>query len=127
MAFQGTSHVEPCVSSFPAGADLSAESNLWKIVKFDGSGAVVLAGDGERGFGVLSSLNTQGKSVDVIVDGGAKVKLSGTASEGNSVGIGAAGVAETPGAAEWCLGIFMEDGVDGDIVSILIDRHNSPA
>jgi hypothetical protein len=64
------------VKSFDAGADLSASQ--FKVLKFDGSGNVVLCGLGENACGVLQNKPASGGAADAMLLGVSRA-LSGAA------------------------------------------------
>lgn len=116
---------KPTIQAFKAGADLSAHK--FKLVKLSDKETIALCGDGERAIGVLMNAPAQGETAEVAIHGGAMVKVASNATLGASVQSGASGVGADAGAAKWCIGVFTDSGVSGDVVSIEIDRHNSPA
>lgn len=119
-------NLEPKSLSYIAEGDLSTHKN--KAVKFGSDRTkVVLCGAGERGIGVLQNAPALGETAEVIVSGGAKIKVASNVTAGNSCAVGANGVGVNAGAAAWSIGQFMDSGASGDVVSIVIDRHNSPA
>jgi hypothetical protein len=87
---------EVLISNFKAGADLSASTNKYLAVKFDGSGDVVLAGAGEAAIGFLFNLPALGETVEVATIGG-----------------GALGVS----AATIAAGVFVKSDANGKLVA----------
>lgn len=64
------------ISNFKAGADLSASSNKYLAVKFDGNGDIVLAGAGDAAIGFLMNLPELGKAAEVATLGGGALGVS---------------------------------------------------
>ena len=72
------------ISNFKAGADLSAESNLYLSVKFDSSGDVILSTAGDEGIGFLFNLPGSGEIAEVsTIGGGALAVAAGTIAAGD--------------------------------------------
>lgn len=125
-----SAHLQPQLESLKAAADLSEKP--FRIVSKDGTTRKVnVTGDAEKGYGVLQGgkhgLGQAGPNTDelgeVAVAGGALVKVSGSVSAGDSVASAAEGKGRTAVAGEWAVGVFDEDAVDGDIVSIRVFVH----
>jgi hypothetical protein len=64
------------ISNFKAGADLSAATNKYLAVKFDGSGDIVLCGAGELAVGFLFNLPALGDAAEVATLGGGALGIS---------------------------------------------------
>lgn len=116
-------HAKPVVQAFTAGADLSARQ--YCQVKLSDKSTVVICGADEEAVGVLLNAPTSGQMAEVAIAGGTKVKVASTVTLYASVGCGANGVGKDAGTAKKALGKFMDAGVSGDIVPILIDRHTT--
>lgn len=110
----------------PAGADLSAASNIFKIVK-KSSGNVILATAGtDKLFGVISKVapsSSTGSPVGVHVrnaSGTYKVVAGGTISEGDAITATTGGVAiTTTTSGDQILGYADQAAVTGDIFEYL--------
>jgi hypothetical protein len=109
---------------FIAGADLSASTNLYKAVKLDASGYVVLATAGTRAIGILHSLGVTGVAVAVAIDKSSKAVAGGVITSGDKVKPSTLGtlisVTNTNGID--VLGEALESAVSGDVFEIFIDR-----
>jgi hypothetical protein len=117
--------LKPEVQAFQAGADLSALQ--YTLVKFGASNDLVVGcGAADDALGVLMNAPLSGEVAEVVIAGGAKVKVASTVTLGASVAAGASGVGVNGATTNKCIGKFMDAGVSGDIVPILIDRHVLP-
>lgn len=106
--------------SRPAAADLSAKQYF--AVKIDSSGNAAVAGAGERACGVLQNdPDAAGKAATIAFAGVSKVQCGGDITIGNPVAVDSNGkaVAETTGDV-WTIGIALETGASGKIISILL-------
>lgn len=83
------------ISNFRAGADLSAESNRYKAVKFDGSGNIILATAGDPAIGFLYNLPKSGRVAEVATIGGGSLAIA---------------------AATIAAGAFLKSDANGDLV-----------
>lgn len=115
----------------PANVDLSA--NQYFVVKFNGSGLLVLAGVGDKGF-VLQDTPIAGVSGTFGLVGKTKVQYGGTIAAGDYLAVNSAGkvvtatstVTPTAGsyvagtAGQHIVGQALVAGVAGDIGSMLI-------
>lgn len=121
-----SSTLKPKIQCFTAGEDLS--THQYKAVKYGADRqTIVLAGAGERGIGVLQNTPALGDDAEVAVEGGALIKVASNVTLGASCAVGASGVGVNAGAATFSIGVFQDSGVSGDVVAIIIDRHNSAA
>ncbi len=84
------------IGGLKAGADLSADSNFHRAVKFDGSGDVVLAGAGEAAIGFLQNQPTLGQFVEVAGVGGGSLAVA---------------------AATLAAGVFCKADASGDLIA----------
>ena len=92
-----------------AGADLSAESNRYKIVKLSAANTVVLAAaDTDVFFGTLERGAISGQPVHVQIAGMAKVRAGAAITAGARVSSDAAGKAKTGAVADMILGTAVE-------------------
>jgi hypothetical protein len=111
--------------AFKAGADLSALQ--FTFVKLSADDTVVGAGNAEIPHGILMNAPASGEDAEVVIEGGAKLKLGSGGATRNaslaSLALGKAG-AVTSGVAS---AIALETGVEGDIIPVLMDRHTGRA
>ena len=105
--------------SFRAASDLSAKQ-YFAVKMTSTAGAADLAGAGE-GDGILINTPASGELADVVLLGGAKVKLGGTVTRGQFGKSDAAGklVAATANNDKYIVK-FLDSGVNGDIVDVLV-------
>jgi hypothetical protein len=121
-------HSESRILGFQVESDLSAK--IYHAVKHGtGDGLVVAAGAGE-GFGVLmnaakGTATVKGGAEVALQGGGAKAKLAGVVSRGDSLTSDANGAFVAAGAGERCLAIAMESGVSGDVIAVELDLHST--
>lgn len=122
-----SSYVQPKIKAFVAGADLSAKQ--FHFVKLQSGTNVTFSGAGEKAVGVLMNKDVKsGDDAEVAhLGGGALVKLAGTVAAGDSIASDANGAGVVAGAATWAAGVAMEAGVAGDVISVLLNGHNTPA
>lgn len=108
--------------SFPASGDLSADQ--YKLVVFDATPELALAGAGAGGFVLVDKPDAQGVNGTVILAGKAKVTAGGAVSAGDPVTSDASGLAVTaaPGAGSnvTLAGYALEDAASGDVFQILV-------
>lgn len=114
--------------SRPAGADLSAESNAYKGVKYNAAGALVpFAATTDRPAGVLQKpLAKQGEVARLGVNGISKVKLGGTVSGGDEIAFSATGLGQVAVATQFIIGVAQSAGVSGDVIPVFIAAANPP-
>jgi len=116
---------ERVVVSFPASADLSAY--LYHIVYINSSGEVALAATkATQSFGVLQNKPTAaGQPAEVCVLGGTKLRAGDTLSAGGifmaDTATGHAMACTPADATAYILGRVLEDAVDGQIVSAVVN------
>lgn len=118
------SHIHEKPISKKAGEDLTGKEG--RYVKFGADGkTVVLAGAGDKAIGTLRSGNVEDGQVDIDFFGGGSHALCGAAAitRGDSVKVGALGVAVTGTADTWCPSIAMEDAVAGDLFEVYHAPH----
>lgn len=110
--------------SLVAGGDLS--SSQYKFVKLNSSGqAVVIAAATDRPIGVLQNNPTSGKTAEVLVSGGTKIKVGGSVAEGaivspDSDGDAVAIVAGTD-TTKYICGTALTEGASGEIITAVIN------
>lgn len=65
------------ISNYKAGADLSADSNLYKAVKFDdSSGDIIAAVAGDKAVGFLFNLPDDGETAEIATIGGGALAIA---------------------------------------------------
>lgn len=115
------------VFTLPAGADLSAAANQFKLVKLDGSGnAVLCSAVTDVPIGVLQNTPASGDAASIMAVGISKVQGGGALAIGNLIGPNASGqaVAETPGTdtTHYVIGVVLEANANaGGYVTALIN------
>lgn len=123
-----SSYVQPNMKTFEAAEDLSAKQ--FHFVKFTSSEdgkKVSLCGAGEKGIGVLMNAPASGEDAEVaLLGGGALLKINGTVAAGASLAADSENKGLTGTAGQWCPAIAMEDGVDEDVISVLLNGHHVP-
>ena len=102
-----------------AGADLSAAANLFKAVKLDTNGDVVLCSAiTDVTFGILQDLATAGHAVPVAVGGICKAKAGATIAAGAPVACKADGTLQTAATTQYVIGVARWGGSSGDVISV---------
>ncbi len=81
---------------------------------------------GEQFVGILQNNPDVGEAASVMTEGISKVVLRGSISVGDKLMAVPTGVG-TCGSAKYQVGIALEDGVDGDIISMLIQTNGLAA
>lgn len=89
------------------------------------AGSMKSATAGAKILGVTQEEPQNGKRGTIAVDGIVKVKLGGVVAEGDSCASDANGLGVAAGAGVWALGVYLDAGVAGDIVRVLVDRHKA--
>jgi hypothetical protein len=113
------SYIEPKIYTFTAGADLSSYKN--RFVKFGADyETVAICGANERAIGVLMNAPESGERAEVaVIGGGAKLEIDEAVALGKLITSKALGLGEVADAGgEWCAAIAMQDGVQGDVISV---------
>jgi hypothetical protein len=106
--------------TLPANADLSAKQfYLGKIVSDSGVGEVAVAGNGEQAHGVIYEGGTSGQATKLAVGGVLKVLAGGNVTAGAYVASDADGKVVAVATGDKSLGVAINSGVSGDIVSVL--------
>jgi len=109
-----------------AASDLSAAQ--YYLVTVNTSGQLALCGDGAMPIGVLQDAPAaQGRGGLVCIDGVSKVILGGTVTAADQAGCDSAGKAVNPSTGDSVFGKFLESGVSGDIVSVLLKSEGVTA
>lgn len=121
-----SSHTEYRIAIFDAGADLTAKQ--YHGAKFGANDKTVVAAEAQEGFGIIMSSSPDTGLTEVALTGaGAKVKLAGEVTRGDSLTTNAAGAFVAAGAGERCLAIAMASGVSGDVIPVEVELHNTLA
>jgi len=115
----------PGIITQVAGADMSSDQYL--IAKLGSADNTVIRATGVTAplLGVVTRPGASGSAVAIRTHGVAKVKAGATVTRGGFVGCNASGQAINyviPGAAatNYYLGIALEDGASGEIISVLL-------
>lgn len=106
------------LESFPAGADLSGKQ--FHAVKFNGSAALVAAGDGDDILGILEDKPKQGEPGTVALAGRPKAKLGGTVAAGDRLAVNANAQFIVATAGKRIVAKAMEAGASGEIIQVKI-------
>jgi hypothetical protein len=106
--------------SLNAGADLSAASNLYNVVKVTSAGAVKTTVLGEAAIGILQSCEASGKPVKVGISGVSKAKAGGTIAAGAQVTASAAGLVVAAATGNKVLGVALTAAVANDVIPVLL-------
>ena len=105
--------------SASTGADLSAEANLYTVIKFDTDGKVVaVTGTTDKPAGVLQDTAKADLVVPVAVGGIAKCKAGATINAGDPVATKADGTLQVAVATQYVLGVARYDAASGDVMSV---------
>jgi hypothetical protein len=107
-----------------AGADLS--SAKYRFCKVQADSTVVLAGNGERGLGVIDAPGPADHAVGVKTSGRVQVIAGATVTAGLAAQSDANGAAINQASTGVVMGIFLEGGVVGDIVSLDLAPQGAP-
>jgi hypothetical protein len=106
---------------FRSGADLSAETNLYKFVKVSGESEVNVAGAADVAIGVLQNRPEQGEGADVVVAGRTQIVAGAAIADGNQVTCNASGQAIVATTGEPIFGIALTTVANaGEIVDVLL-------
>jgi hypothetical protein len=110
--------------TLPAGADL--RTHQYKFVTVNSDGKIVLSANNATAFGIVLNAPNTNEAATVAVPGSGilKVKCGAAVTRGNTVGSGANGAAKNTVTASAVLGIALETGVDGQVVSILFQPRS---
>lgn len=107
--------------SYEAGSDLSASQ--YCFMKITGGQLAVASDGGADAVGVLQDKpSAAGHAGCIAYSGTTKVLAGGTFSAGVRVSCDASGKAVAIGTGDTGLGTATEDGADGKIASVLLDR-----
>lgn len=107
--------------TYEAGADLSADANLYKCVKITSTGQVVLCSAiTDKTVGSLQTLGTQNRAVAVAQEGVAKFKAGATIAAGDPVATKADGTLQVAVATQYVIGVARWGGASGEVISVLL-------
>lgn len=106
----------------PAGADLTTKQYFF--VKLNSSENAVLAGDGEFAIGALQNKPDSGQAAQIMIDGVTKILCGGSVTGGGPVASDAAGKCVNAAGGDVVLGTALEDGSDGQIISVLLQTKS---
>lgn len=105
--------------TLPAYADYS--DYQYSLVSIDSSGYAKLTGDGAQADGVLlNKPAAQGRAAEVAISGVVPVLLGGTATTGGLASSGSSGAANDAATGDDVVGVFVDGGSSGSIVSLLL-------
>lgn len=108
-----------------AGADLSASTNLFKVVKLDANGNVVpVAAITDIPFGILQDTPKSGQAAPVAVGGIVKCTAGATIAAGAPVATMANGELQTAVTTQYVIGTARTSAVAGDVFPVNIDTAN---
>ena len=121
-----SSQTESRIAIFDAGADLTDKQ--YHGAKFGANDKTVVAAAAQEGFGIIMSSSLDTGLTEVALTGaGAKVKLAGEVTRGESLTTDADGAFVAAGDGERCLAIAMASGVSGDVIPVEVELHNTLA
>jgi len=115
MAFEG---ILMNIPGIVAGSDLSAKQ--FHAVKLTGELAIGVAGSGDLALGVLQNDPLQGDASAVAYAGVSKVKTGANVAVGNRLAPDASGALVPAGSGDFPIGVALEAGVSGDVISVLL-------
>ena len=108
------------ISNFRAGADLSTTSNLYKAVKLDSNGEIILAVANDPALGFLANSPLLGEATEIWTEGGGAKGIAAEAiTSGDLLKSDANGdlvIANTTG--DWAIARAMNSAVTSDIFEI---------
>jgi len=116
MAYQASQPLKD--GNRAAAVDLSGVQ--FRFVDLDADALVTTSGAGDRPWGVLQNAPREGEEVATCVIGITKVRAGGEVSKGATVGVDAEGRAVEGGT----LGVFLLDGIEGDVVTAAVNCLN---
>lgn len=106
--------------SIPAGADLSAEANLYKVVKLAANGVVLGSVAGEANVGVLQNRPKLADPAKVGFSGVSKVKAGAAITKGAAITVRADGTVGPAAVGNFIVGTALEAAAAGDVISALL-------
>ena len=128
MAVQGSLTIE---RTLLAGADLSAESNLYKLVKLSTGKVILTTGTTDIPFGVLITLGVEDAAVTVLRLGRTKINANEALSVGDKIGTSADGQAAPyvfgTDTTKYIIGdVIVAAGAAGDYATADVNCINAP-
>jgi hypothetical protein len=110
--------------TLPAGANLT--THQYKFVTVNDAGKVVLSGNNATAYGILLNAPNTDEAATVAVPGSGilKVKCGANVTRGGTVGSDANGAAKNTATASAVLGIALETGANGRVISILFQPRS---
>lgn len=112
--------------SVPSGADLSAATNNFRIMKI-ASGVAQLAAVGDESWGVLQNNPTDKDTALIMVNGITRVQAGAVIGESVKIAPDANGKARVAVSGDHVVGITrMAAAADGDIISCLLTPGGAP-
>lgn len=108
-----------------AGADLSAGQYRFVLIASDGQVDLVSSAGGDADGILMGKPSAAGKAAEIAISGVAKIVVgTGDLSAGDKVQSDASGEGIQAASADHVLGKCLKDGVDGEIVPILlVSKH----
>jgi hypothetical protein len=107
------------------GADLSASSNQYKVVKLDTNANVIaVTAITDVPFGILYDTAASGKGVPVAVGGIAKCIAGATIAAGAPVATKADGTLQTAATTQYVIGTARVAAVAGDVFGVNVSTAN---
>jgi len=104
-----------------AGADFSGDNTgLYRFVKVASTEKVVLCDSGDNALGVLRGKAAEDQAIEVAIGGRVLVELGASVTAGARIQSGAGGAAITL-ASGADLGVALNTGVTGDVISAVLD------
>jgi hypothetical protein len=106
-----------------AGADLSADTNIYKFVEGTRASVTLANADTDIAMGVLHSLGTSGRAVDVAIAGITKLRVAGTPGAQVRIAPDTDGRGKLAAAGDQVRAITLEAATaDNDLISVrLVD------
>ena len=102
-----------------AGADLSAESNLYKALVLDGNGDLVIAGANVASVGFLANSPKTGEATEFYtIGGGAKARAAAVIAAGDLLATDANGDLVVATTGQFAVARAMNAAVSGDIFAV---------
>lgn len=106
--------------SIPAGADLSADTNLYKAVKLAANGIVTTTVAGEQATGILQNRPKLGDPGKVGFSGVSKAKAGAAITKGALITARADGTVGPAAATNFVIGQALEAAAANDVISVLL-------
>lgn len=114
--------------NIPAGADLSAATKQYTVVKVDNTGRVInTAVLGEASDGILQNLPKLGDPAKVGIGGVSKARAGGTITAGAKVTANATGLVVAAAAGNKIVGTALSAAVANDVIPVLLANPGQAA